>query len=488
MLKFLKQLASESLVYGLAGIASRFLSIFLVPIYTRIFSPEDYGVMSLVTTTMSLVGIFVILALDSAAGRWYWDTKDENDRKTTLSSWFWCQLVVASSFCAITLIFSSELSHWIVKDGRAAIYFQISAFALPIGLIGFVTSTWLRMQRRPWATTFYALGVNIFNIVMTLILVVFLRWGLLGIFYAQLFSAIVGGGIAIFLMRDWIHPRYLRFSRLSDMIKYAMPLIPASLAFWIVNSCDRYFIQNYSSTAEVGLYQVGSSIAWGIALFTGAFQQAWGPFSLSIHKRDDAKEVYAHVLLAYLWVTCVGVSLLAMFGSEVIMIFATQRYLGANSVIGLLSLSYVMIGLGFIASVGPTIMKTTAPTGFGVTMAAILNILFNFLLVPLWGKTGSAVATLVSQAMMPIYLFYRSQQMYPIPYRFRPATIIFITAIIYIIVGALWQVHHLDPTVIVTKLLLVSLFVPVAFMARIITPDQARKLLSSIPGMRKEPV
>lgn len=443
--------------------------------------------MSLVTTTMSLVGIFVILALDSAAGRWYWDTQDENDQKTTLASWFWCQLFVASLFCGITLIFSPELSYWIVKDTSAAIYFQISAFALPIGLIGFVTSNWLRMQRRPWATTFYALGVNIFSIIMTIILVIFFRWGLLGIFYAQLFSAILGGGIAIFLMGDWIHPRYLRFSRLSSMLKYAMPLIPASLSFWIVNSCDRYFIQNYGSTSEVGLYQVGSSIAWGIALFTGAFQQAWGPFSLSIHKQDNAKEVYAHVLLAYLWVTCVGVSLLALFGSEVILIFATQRYLGANSVIGLLSLSYVMIGLGFIASVGPSIMKTTTPTGFSMAMAAILNILFNFLLVPFWGKTGSAVATLVSQAIMPLYLFYRSQQMYPIPYRFRPAAIIVITAMVYIIVGALWPVHHLDPAVIVTKLLLVSLFVPVAFMTGTMTPGQARKLLSSIPVLRKRP-
>src|SRR5438132_13862971 len=95
-LPHLRQLGSETIVYGLSGVISRFLTIFLVPIYTRIFTPEDYGVMSLVTTTMALLSVFVGLALDNSAHRWYWGSEDVDDRKTTMASWAWCQIAFSS--------------------------------------------------------------------------------------------------------------------------------------------------------------------------------------------------------------------------------------------------------------------------------------------------------------------------------------------------------------------------------------------------------
>src|SRR5437588_6133790 len=91
----LRQLGSESLIYGLSGVISRFVSFFLVPIYTRIFSPEDYGVMTLVSSTISVVAIFVGLGLDSAVHRWYWETENLTERKRSIASWAWCQIILS---------------------------------------------------------------------------------------------------------------------------------------------------------------------------------------------------------------------------------------------------------------------------------------------------------------------------------------------------------------------------------------------------------
>jgi O-antigen/teichoic acid export membrane protein len=479
MLSYLKQLALESLVYGLSGIISRFLAIFLVPIYTRIFTPEDYGVMSLVTTTMGLVSIFVVLALDSSAERWYWDTEDTDDRKTTLASWAWCQIVVSLVFTALLFILSDWLGQELVHRSDGGVYFRLAAIALPLSVLGTVVTNWLRMQRRPWATMSFSLGTSLFNILLTILLVVILRWGLISVFLAQVATAVLSTAIAAVLLKDWVDPRKFQWLRLKVMLKYALPLIPAALAYWIVNLSGRYFVQFFSSTSEVGLYHVGSTVASVVALVTGAFQLAWGPFAMSIHKQPEAKRVYSNVLLAYLWITCFISTALALFAPEILRFLTTEAYVGASRVVGLLAFNYVLIGLSYIAAIGPIIVKTTKPYGLAVIIAAGLTIGLNFLLVPYWGKEGSALATLIAQAIVPIYVFYRSQKLYPIPYRFGPAAGIFALALLLMFIGQVWSFSNpfLETGL---KALLVLLFFPALFVFGIMTPGQARRLMGRV--------
>src|SRR5262245_8401794 len=110
MLKHLLRLATDSVVYGLSGIISRFLTIFLVPFYTRALTPADYGRMSLVRNTTVLLAMCASLALDSAAHRFYWDAQDSTTRKSTLASWAWCYLVTASIAAVAVVLFSRNLS------------------------------------------------------------------------------------------------------------------------------------------------------------------------------------------------------------------------------------------------------------------------------------------------------------------------------------------------------------------------------------------
>lgn len=475
MLKYFRQLISETAVYGLASTATRFLSIFLVPIYTRIFSPEDYGVMSLVNSTLVIVSIFVVLALDNSASRWYWESEETGDRKSTIASWAWCQLPVSSAFALLIIISADWLGRVIVERPDAGQYFRLAALTLPLGVLGGILTCWLRMQRRPWVTVAYMLGTNILTILLTILFVVYLRWGLSGIYLGQIVSLACGSLISVYLLRDWVSPRYYNWERLREMLRFALPLIPAALAFWIVNFSDRYFVQVYTTTEEVGLYQVGSSLAAFVALITGSFQLAWGPFAMSIHKREDARQVYANVFLAYIWLCSLVCSALTLFAPEAIRILATEKYSGAASVVGFLSFSYMMIGLSYIAAVGPMIAKTSGPTGIAVTVAAALNILLNFLLVPRIGKTGSALATLLAQTVNPLFLFWFAQRLYPIPYRFKAGLALLAFAALVIWLGGNWQFGSLW-LALACKALLLATFIPALFVLRIVTRSHMQRL------------
>lgn len=467
----LKSIASESVVYGLSGIISRFLTLFLVPVYTRLFTPTDYGVLSLVSSSISVLQIFVVLGLDGAAHRWFWDTTDDGDRRRSISSWAWCQLAVATVIGGVVFLLGNQLGQWIVGRRDAGIFFRLAALTLPLMTFNTVLTNWLRMQRRPWSTTFYGLGTNLLTIALTLLLAVGLRWGLTGVYAAQVIGFAIASATAVLMLRDWIAPVYVHLGRLKEMLRYALPVIPAGLGYWVVGFADRYFVQAYTNTAQVGLYSIGSSLAAGVALITGAFQQAWGPFSLSIYTQSDSRDTYATVFLYYLWVTCAISAGLSLFAPEIIHVLATKQYAGASSVVGILALSWVMIGLTYIAATGPAIVKTTRPTGIAMVSAAMLNIALNFALVPHFGKVGSAVATLISQALTPIYLFYRSQQLYRIPYRFGAGVSIVIMTLLVIAAGTVFG-DDIAWSTFALKLGLLALYLPLFFLAQLATPRQ----------------
>lgn len=462
------QLASESVVYGLSSVLSKMAYILLVPIYTRVFSPAEYGAMSLVVTVMAAASVMVVLALDNSAHRWFYESDDAADRKATIASWAWCQVGVALLFAVAISAGAERIGEALVGTRAAGGYVRLAAWALPLSAMSMVCTNWLRMQRRAWGTLLFNLATVASSLLLTVALVVGMGQGIAGVFQAQLLTAAWTTVVAVAVMRDWLHPAHFRRGRLAEMLRYALPLIPAALSFWVVNAIDRLFVQRYSTTADVGVYQVGYAVASCVALGTQAFQQAWGPFSMSIHREADARKFYADALLVYLWLTCLASTVVGVLAPEILRVFAGPAYAGASRVVALLAFGYVMIGLTYIAGLGPSLARRTSPVGIAITAAAGLNIALNLVLTPRLGKEGAALSTLLSQAAVPLYLFRRSQQLYPIPYRFGAAIAIVALAGAATAVGISWRFS--TPWIgVPVKLLLAGSLVPALFALRIVS-------------------
>lgn len=473
MKALLRQLMNESIVYGCASVLASIVGFILIPIYTRVFQPSEYGMMSLITALSRAVSIFIVLGLDSAAGRWYWDTDETADRKKSVASWFWCQLGMSIVVATAIFAFSHGLSEVITGNAQGSVYFHLIALTLPFSVLEAITTNWLRFRRKPVIMVVYSGACNLMSLLLTVWLVVGLNWGLTGVYLAQGATAFFSTLFALPLLRDWISPLHFDFSRLKEMLRYSYPLIPAGLAFWVVSFADRYFVEYYTNVGEVGLYQVGGSIASIVAVAVGAFLQAWGPFSISIHKKVEANNVYANVFLIYLWVTCFLSAGLSLLAPEMLRIFTTAEYFGAESVVGILALGYVLNGLIQVASIGTTIAKKMMPISAAYIIAAFLNIPLNMLLVPALGKEGSALATLVCFCFMTIYMFYKAQRIYFIPYRFSQGLAVVMFACVVMYVGGLQFVESIWVGLSI-KLFLLSLFLPIPFILNVISVDYLR--------------
>ena len=474
---YLKQLGNETLVYGVSGAIRRSINVFLLPLYTRVFSPADYGIIGSLTSFADCISLLIILGLDSASGRWFYDTPETVQRKQVISSWFWCQLIVGMATALLLGLFAPQISSLLVKSDRATVLVYLIAGTIPLGTFLKVVGNWFRYQRRAWMVTVYSTISSLGTIGLIVLFVLVWQKGLPGFFSARWIASLSMALVAAALLRAWISPRYVSWKVLKEMLSYGLPLIPAAFASWVTASSDRLLLPLFQGTKETGLYTVAGSVASGVTLMTTAFQMAWGPFAFSIHRNPDAPQVFGKVFSLYALLGCFLGTEITFFTPFLLHLFTTPEYYPAASSVSFLVFSHLALGAMYIVSTGATIVKKSTVVAMSIFIGAGMNTGLNFLLIPGFGKEGAALSTLIANLAMVIYLYWASQRLYPLPFRVRE--VLFCFGFSVLLIGANhWMVPPGGVTAFLLRIGMGLLFLPLGLYLRIIEFKDLRWLCS----------
>lgn len=416
MIKYFKQLAGDSLIYGLSTVISGFISLFLVPVYTRIFAPADYGVINLVNVTFFLINILVVFGLDNSVALWFWDKTEEEERKRTFATWFWFQVIVSISFALVVILGSGLFSSWILSTKSYYYLFIIAGANLPFLATHRVLINWFKYRRKPVPTVVFTLTVSLSIILLSIFLVVYLRVGVKGVFIAQLIASFIGAIIVLLTLKTWLPLRYFDRVRLKEMLRFSAPLVPAALSFWALGNAGSYIIEKYRLKDEVGLYQIGITFSGLVNMVVLAFNQAWPPFALSISKQEGHQKIYANVFLVYITIGCVAATGLWIFSPEILGLLTARAYYDAADVVGILGFNVFIMGIANITTIGCNLAKTNKPYAQAVFVASIVSVALYFALIPVFGKEGAACSTLAGNICLVCYVSYRADKLYPVPY------------------------------------------------------------------------
>lgn len=436
MLKYVKQLGGESLIYGLSGIISSFISIFLFPIYTKLLLPADYGVLAVINTTFLVVNIFLILALDNSAQYWYWKVEEVVDRKKTFASWFWFLLFFSFGIGLLVFLLSAEISQLLLGTEKYYGLIRIAAGNIVFFGAQRVINNWFRTQRLPMYAVIFTSSVALTTVGLTIYFVVLEKLGVSGILTAQLITSLLAFCAIVILMRNWLNFSFFSLLRLKEMILYSYPLVPASFLYWLLNSASIYFIQFFVDKSEVGLYQIGLSLSAILNLISGSFLQAWSPFAMSISKQEDAKNIYANVLGVYVFGAGLAAVGLFLFAPELLMLFTNANYFEAKYVVGLLGFNVFLLGIPQIVCIGSAIMGENKSFGIAVFCGAIVSMSLFFVLIPNFGKEGAAISTLIGNIVVIVVVSYKNQQINFIPYNFSLSAKFISLAFCFCLIGA----------------------------------------------------
>lgn len=476
VVQHIRQLGKESVVYGLSGLFGKVIGLALIPVYTRVFAPSDYGIIALLTTLIDLANMFVLLGLDSAAARWYYNSEELGNRRSTIASWFWCQFSIRVAFAGSLMLWAPAVSHALLGSTIHATLVRLAAAGYVVAAPAAIAAQWFRYSRRPVLAVSYGLGQTLVTVSLTILFVVVLRHGLRGLYTAQLLAALLAAMVAMVFLRGWISPQFVSRKHLVPMVRYALPLIPAAVGYWVMGFSDRFILRMFHDTAEIGLYSIAATLAGGMSLIVGAFGLAWTPFAYSIMTDSNAPRTYARVLDVYAFFMCALCAGLTLYAPWLLRILSTEPYYPAASCVAFLAFAVALEGGRCIVSVGSGIAKKSVPIASSVGVGAAVSVGLNFALIPAFGRNGAAVAKSFAYASAVAYQFLASQRYYPIPYRWVPSLASFALAFMVVVLD--WSC--LPATGIwpwFARLALLSMFVPLGMAIGLIRVAYIKQLL-----------
>ena len=413
------QLLKESAIYGLSGIITRSITIFLVPIYTRVFTPADYGTMAIIGSIVAVAGSFLGLGAEAGIAAYFYDSEDEKYRADLLCNYLFLQVSTGAALGVLLWWFSPLLAKTFLDSDSGQTYIVLAGASVVFGAVGSVLFNVFRLLRRPWTLMVFSLTSAVSSIAASIILVVILRYGLWGNYVAGLLVTAVFSVIALWLLRGRLREGRVSMTVIRSLVRIGLPYIPTGLALLVIAFSGRFVLELFHTLTEVGLFSIATSFAAGIGLVTGAFQMAVGPYALSIQQQPDARATYAN-LLTLLLIGGMGLAVaVSVFAREILLVLTTPTYLGAAVAVPFLAISTIVVSVSYVASLGCWIGKRTGGLAWATSAGAIVNVAAGFLLVPVFGIVGASVAVLLGQCFYVGLLFWAAQRVYPIPYRWR---------------------------------------------------------------------
>ncbi|MEO5576130.1 MAG: oligosaccharide flippase family protein [Gaiellaceae bacterium] len=456
----MRRLGRHSVVYGLGGIVSRVLAIFLLPLYTRFLDTEDLGAVGLIVALSAVLVTILRLGISSAFFRFYFDSTDPVQRLLVVRTAFWFTIASATAGLAAGVLLAQPLADLLglddanlVRAGFVGVWAQMNYEQL---------TSLFRVEERSTAFVLASLANIAVTIGATILLVVVWEQGALGVIVGNLTGTLVVYLALLSVHRDQLG---LQFSRplLREMNRFGVPLVPAALALIAVNFSDRFFLVHLASLEEVGLYEIGVRIASAMVLLLTAFRMAWPAFAYSIEDDAEAKRTYAFVL-TYLVVVASWLALaLGLLAPWLVRLLTQPEFYGGERVVAPLAFGGMAYAAYIVMAIGVGRAKRTQFNWVIAGLAAVVNVVLNLILIPPYGIMGAAVATVAAYGVMFLAMTWYAQRIFPTPYQWRRVLTAVAAAIALLLAGK--QLGGLAAALVLTlayplALLLLGFFLP----------------------------
>ncbi len=457
----LKQLTKDTAIYGISTMVGRFLSFLLVPFYTNIFHPAEYGIIANIYIFIGIFNIVYVYGMDAAYLK-FAALPTVGDKKDNFSTPY-LSVFLSGIFLSFIMILIREpvfnllevpINYYHLMYYSAGILFLDS-----IAVIPFIQ---LRLQRKAKKFAAFKL-INIgVNIVLNLVLILKYKMGI----EAVLISNVIASLSSLLLLVPEIFKNLrLKFNiqLLKKLMKFGLPYLPAGLSSMLIQGIDRPILGKLTNMDTVGIYNACYKLGIFMMLFVNMFQYAWQPFFLQNSEEKKVKELFSKVLTYFTLAASLILIILSLFIDNIVAIpvlhgrtLIDSSYWGGLPIVPVILFGYLFNGWYVIFTAGIYIEEKSMYIPLITGIGATVNIVVNLLLIPVWGIMGAALATLGAYFAMAAGLYIVTQKFYRIEYEIGKIIRIFFAIII--VGGIYYYLLYTDNLLIVYKLLLLIFF------------------------------
>lgn len=383
-----RYLAKNTAIFAIGNVASRLISFFLVPLYTNILTTAEYGVVDLVNTLCTVLAPILILNINEAVMRFALD-KGANYKKIMSTG---LTVFVGAIFWGILVIPASSLFSEVAQYSTYIYFYTVTLAGSQLFLC------YLRGKEN---IAFYSVGSVLQTMTIALFNILFLavlHKGIKGYFLAYIISNIITILFAFIAgnVREVIRDYKFDIKLTKAMAAYSVVLIPNTFMWWIMNSSDRVMVTSIIGVAANGIYAVSYKLPSLVSTLTGIFNQAWSYSAIREDGAEDENEYNNMVFNRLISIVMLLSIALLTIVKPFLRLYVGMDYYSAWEYTPFLIIGSAYLTLATFMATSYTVHKDSFGYLFSATFGAALNIVLNFLLIPIIHVYGAAFATCIS--------------------------------------------------------------------------------------------
>jgi O-antigen/teichoic acid export membrane protein len=420
MLREMRSLARETLVYGLSTVLGRLMNFLLTPLFTHLLSPSDNGVVATTYAYLAFLTVVLGLGLDTAYLRL--GRKDGKPDSRSFSTAFWTVAAAAVSFALLLTAGADRLAPFLDLPPAAGGVIRCAGWILALDAVATLPFAELRGAQKAGSYAGIKLAGLFLNLILCWLFVAKAHLGVAGVFLANLMASSLSLALLLpVLVRrvDGLPDAKL----LRPLLAFALPLVPAGLASMVVQVADRPILGAFTDQAVVGVYSANYKLGVLMMLVVTMFDQAWKPFFLQRAGQPGLDALMARVLTYFAafaaWVFLV-VALLAgpavtapvFHGKSLI----HPLFWGGLPVVPIVTFGYLLAGFYYVMLAPLMVAGRTGAVAVATAVGAAVNLAALLLFIPGWGMLGAAWATAAAYAAMALAVFVQGRRAHPVDY------------------------------------------------------------------------
>lgn len=394
-MKAARDLLKHSSIYMIGQILTRMASVLLLPFYTHVLAPSDYGITAILDLTAALLSTFIAGGMVSAVTRHHFDEDDKSHHDRVWWTGLTMVAVVCTVICAAMLLGRHTLADLTLgkEITHGEWYYTLAILTLWFTVVGMIIDAYLRALK--WSGTFVAVSMGrlVFNIAINVWLLVPMQMGVEGLLIGNLTATVLHTTVLMIIFAR-SRGRYIMDKVLGhQMFRFAAPLVFTAIASMAMHEADRYFLRIWNSMDDVGVYSLAHKIGFAVnTLCLLPFISIWHVAIYDIEKMPDSRQVFGKF---FGWFTSgMGILLLgaALTVHPVLPLLTPDAYGSAIDLISVVLLGFFVFGLSFMFEVPSLLTKQTRLMLPGSIAGLVVNVVANILLIPILGAWGAAWA------------------------------------------------------------------------------------------------
>ena len=381
--------------YTTAKFLASAFSFIAIPIYTRLLTPSDYGILAVFNSALRIFAIIYGLQMYGSVGRYYLEKTDD-----------FPDFLGSNILVLVVLIIVEGAIFWIFREAIMN-FLKVPTFLFSFLLITSILSfgyaiygSLLVVKRKSNEYTI----ISVFRVISLFLISVVLMYHsntnrYLVKIYAQILVTLVVFGYCFYKLLPQMKFNF-KIKHLKYSINYNLPAIPGALSGFILTFSDRIIINQLTTSAKTGLYSLAYNIAMVLSVIFGGMFAAWSP--TFIENMRDKKYTQIRTLSSrFTDIVLFFALLIALFANEIIHIMAPAKYYPALHLIPIIVLGYVFLYVAQVYSYFASYRKQKIlMMSINLLVVGSINILLNYLLIPKFGYSIAAVTTAFSYFLL----------------------------------------------------------------------------------------